>query len=150
VSGFFGGFLLLCPFPVFRPFRVNAETGAVEEEYTSNVVSQLKVFDSIGAAWADPAERIAVTTAALPVGEGASKAAVAPTPGVTMLPRAEAYERARAIAKAWQQAVPEQNGAWTACCEDVPIDNSLTNFNSIQVHYSSLFNNFWTFGTTRW
>lgn len=123
--------------PVFRPFRVNAETGTVEEEYTANVVSQLIVFDSIGAAWADPAEPIVVTTAAPPAGEGAYRGAAALTPVVTMLPRSEAYERARAIAKAWQQAVPEQNGAWTACCEDVPVDTSLTNFNSIQVFYGT-------------
>ena len=120
----------------------------VEEEYTSNVVSQLKVFDSIGAAWADPAERIAVTTAAPPMEEGAYKAAAAPAPVVMMLSRAEAYERARAIAKAWQQAVPEKNGAWTACCEDVQIDNSLTNFNSIQVFYGTCTHQL--FLTTRW
>ena len=25
-----------------------------------------------------------------------------------------------------------QNGAWTACCEDVPIDNSRDNYNAVE------------------
>ena len=40
--------------------------------------------------------------------------------------------RAQAIARAWQAKYPEANGRWTNCCEDVAVDNSLTNFNSIQ------------------
>lgn len=96
------------------PFRVHAKTGAVEEQYTSNVVSALLVFDQIGRTWAPPDTPIAL------VGGGS-------------LPRLEAYARASAIARDWQQQYPEVNGRWTACCEDVPIDNgTLTNFNSIQ------------------
>lgn len=51
--------------------------------------------------------------------------------GKTM-PRRHAYERAAKIALDWQQEFPEANGRWTACCEDVAIDNTLTNDNSVQ------------------
>jgi hypothetical protein len=27
---------------------------------------------------------------------------------------------------------PEQNGRWTACCEDIPVDTTLDNFNSVE------------------
>ena len=94
------------------PFRVNAETGTVLEQYTSNVVSMLLVFDGIGHTWAPP-------HAINLVGGGS-------------LPRLEAYARARTIARDWQEMYPEANGRWTACCEDVPIDTTLTNYNSIQ------------------
>ena len=36
------------------------------------------------------------------------------------------------LALEWQQTYPEANGRWTACCEDVTIDNSRTNDNSVQ------------------
>jgi hypothetical protein len=82
------------------PFRVNALTGEVEEQYTSNVVTQLLVFDLL-------------------------MYSVDAT-------RAASYRRAHRIALDWQRQYPEQNGRWTACCEDVAIDNSLTNYNSMQ------------------
>lgn len=95
------------------PFRVNAETGIVVEQYTSNVLSELIVFDGIGETWAPPDAPINL------VGGGSP-------------PRREAYARARTIARDWQEKYPEANGRWTACCEDVPIDTTLTNYNSIQ------------------
>jgi hypothetical protein len=72
----------------------------VEEQYTSNVVTQLLVFNQL-------------------------MYSVDAT-------RAAAYSRAHQIASNWQRLYPEQNGKWTACCEDVAIDNSLTNYNSMQ------------------
>jgi hypothetical protein len=95
------------------PFRVHAQSGLVVEEYTANVVSALLLFDLIGYSWADP-------TTMLLLNDG------------TTLARADAYTRARQIALDWQQSAPEQTGRWTACCEDVPIDTTLTNYNSVQ------------------
>ena len=50
----------------------------------------------------------------------------------TRLGRTAAYRRAREVALAWQQSFPMKNGAWTACCEDVPIDNSIDNYNAVE------------------
>ena len=55
----------------------------------------------------------------------------------TQLGRTKAYHRARQVALAWQQAHPMKNGAWTACCEDVPIDNSLDNYNAVEPMYAA-------------
>ena len=51
--------------------------------------------------------------------------------GSTML-RDAAYRRAHAIALQWMIDWPQKTGAWTACCEDVQVDTSLTNYNSVE------------------
>ena len=102
------------------PFRVDAHSGAAVEEYTSNVVQSLLVLDELQRQCRD-IDCTAVVTLRC---------------GGT-LPRSQAYARAASIAMAWQRAFPEVNGKWTACCEDVPIDNSLTNYNSMQSLYAA-------------
>jgi hypothetical protein len=51
--------------------------------------------------------------------------------------RSAAYHRAQTLALAWQQAYPMQTGAWTACCEDVTIDNTLDNYNAVEPMYAA-------------
>jgi hypothetical protein len=96
------------------PFRVDAKSGVVVEQYTSNVYSHLRLLDQlIGCSLVDMKH-------ALKLANGST------------LPREAAYRRAHAIALEWMIKWPQQTGAWTACCEDVGVDVSLTNFNSIQ------------------
>jgi hypothetical protein len=90
----------------------------VIEQYTSNVYAQLRLFDQlIGCSLIDQ-------TAPLQLANGST------------LLREAAYRRAHAIALSWMVAWPQQTGAWTACCEDVPVDTSLTNVNSIEPMYA--------------
>eukprot|EP01047_Picozoa_sp_COSAG01_P049339 COSAG01_NODE_4884_length_4653_cov_20.654370_5_plen_455_part_00 len=98
------------------PFRVAAQDGSVVEEYTSNVVSHLRLFDML----IGPEDQTKLTLA-----DG------------TQLGRTAAYVRARRLALAWQQEHPMRTGAWTACCEDVPIDNSLDNYNAVEPMYAA-------------
>ena len=94
------------------PFRVAARDGAIVEEYTSNVVSHLRLLDMLVGGPED--------TTPLTLADGSK------------LGRTAAYRRARRLALAWQQKYPMRNGAWTACCEDVPIDNSRDNYNAVE------------------
>lgn len=98
------------------PFRVWAKDGTVEEEYTSNVQLALLVLDTLLA-------QCASLDCTAPLRLRYSRES---------MPRARAYERAARLALEWQQTYPEANGRWTACCEDVTIDNSRTNDNSVQ------------------
>ena len=96
------------------PFRVDAKSGVVIEQYTSNVYAHLRLFDQlIGCSLIDLSEPVTLAD------------------GSTM-PRDAAYRRAHAIALQWMIEWPQKTGAWTACCEDVQVDNSLTNFNSVE------------------
>eukprot|EP01079_Euglenida_sp_SAG-EU17-18_P002342 gene2342-3169_t len=88
------------------PFRVHAQSGQVEEQYTSNVISAVELFDIL----------LAYDSPATPLGAA----------------RTSVYTEARTAALEWQKAYPEKNNKWTACCEDVPIDNTLDNYNSVQ------------------
>lgn len=96
------------------PFRVDAQSGEVIEQYTSNVYAQLRLFDQlIGCSLVD-------ATTPLLLANG------------TTLQRGAAYRRAHDIAMSWMVEWPQKTGAWTACCEDVNVDTTLTNVNAIQ------------------
>ena len=41
------------------------------------------------------------------------------------------------MALTWQAKYPMQNGRWTACCEDVSIDNSLDNYNAVEPMFAA-------------
>jgi hypothetical protein len=96
------------------PFRVDAKSGVVIEQYTSNVYSHLRLFDQlIGCSLIGLSDSIELAD------------------GTTMS-RDAAYRRAHAIALQWMIEWPQTTGAWTACCEDVQVDTSLTNYNSVE------------------
>ena len=103
------------------PFRVNAQSGEVIEQYTSNVRAHLRLFDQlIGCSLVDLAVPLVLADG-------------------TTLPRDAAYRRAHRIALDWMVEWPQKTGAWTACCEDVKVDTSLTNVNSIESIYALLY-----------
>ena len=94
--------------------RCGPRIGHVEEEYTSNVQLALLVLDTL-------------------LAQCASLDCTAPSGCATRGSRCRARAYAcRRLALEWQQTYPEANGRWTACCEDVTIDNSRTNDNSVQ------------------
>ncbi|MBN2288622.1 MAG: hypothetical protein JXQ83_04765 [Candidatus Glassbacteria bacterium] len=84
------------------PFRVNARTGVVVDEYTSNVVEPVRLFDEL----IRTAQRTGIDSA-----------------------RVESFRKARSLAWEWLFALngPMKTFIWNGYFEDIPSDHALQN-----------------------